>query len=385
MHSAATIAPFTIDIPETDLVDLARRLAATRWPSAIVSDWSDGTDLAYLRELVTYWCDRYDWRSHEARLNAFPQFMARIEDRDVHFIHVRGKGTNPVPLIVTHGWPGSFVEMLELIPRLTDPERFGGNSADAFDVVVPSLPGYGFSSRPPRPGTTPKAIADTWVALMTALGYERFGAQGGDWGSGVSTHLGIDHADHLIGVHLNFLMRAYLPSRHDLGATIQPDDEAYLAHVERWYAAEGGYSHSQGTKPQTLAYALTDSPAGLAAYILEKFRTWSDCDGAVETVFSKDTLLTNIAIYWFTQTIGSSMRLYWDRQRAPAYAPIVRPAVPFALAAFPKELSTPPRSLMERVFRVDRYTVMERGGHFAALEQPEMLAADIAAFFRPLR
>jgi pimeloyl-ACP methyl ester carboxylesterase len=311
--------------------------------------------------------------------------MARIGDRDIHFVHVRGTGTNPVPLVVTHGWPGSFIEMLDLIPRLTDPERFGGDPADAFDVVVPSLPGYGFSSRPAHPGTTPQAIANTWVALMTALGYDRFGAQGGDWGAAVSTHLGMDHAERLIGVHLNFLMRGYLPSRQDLGATIEPDEEAYFRHVDRWYADEGGYSHLQGTKPQTLGYALTDSPAGLAAYILEKFRTWSDCDGAVETVFAKETLLTNIAIYWFTQTIGSSMHLYWERQRAPAYAPKLRPPVPFALAAFPKELSTPPRSLMERVFRVDRYTVMDRGGHFAALEQPEMLATDIAAFFRPLR
>jgi pimeloyl-ACP methyl ester carboxylesterase len=385
MPQPTTIEPFKIDIPETDVVDLKQRLTATRWPAAIVTDWSDGTDLAYLRELVTFWRESYDWRAQEARLNAFPQFMARIGDRDIHFVHVRGKGTTPVPLVVTHGWPGSFIEMLDLIPRLTDPERFGGDPADAFDVVVPSLPGYGFSSRPAHPGTTPQAIANTWVALMTALGYDRFGAQGGDWGAAVSTHLGMDHAERLIGVHLNFLMRGYLPSRQDLGATIEPDEEAYFRHVDRWYADEGGYSHLQGTKPQTLGYALTDSPAGLAAYILEKFRTWSDCDGAVETVFAKETLLTNIAIYWFTQTIGSSMHLYWERQRAPAYAPKLRPPVPFALAAFPKELSTPPRSLMERVFRVDRYTVMDRGGHFAALEQPEMLATDIAAFFRPLR
>jgi pimeloyl-ACP methyl ester carboxylesterase len=385
MPPAVTIEPFTIEIPESDLVDLKRRLGQTRWPTALVTDWSDGTDLAYLRELVEHWCDRYDWRAQEARLNAFPQFIARIGNQDVHFVHVCGKGTSPVPLIVTHGWPGSFVEMLGLIGRLTDPERFGGDSADAFDVVVPSLPGYGFSSRPAQPGTTPQAIADTWVALMVALGYERFGAQGGDWGAAVSTHLGIDHAERLIGVHLNFLMRNYLPARHDVGANIRPDEEAYFALVERWFAAEGGYSHLQGTKPQTLAYGLTDSPAGLAAYIAEKFRAWSDCGGTIEAAIPKDTLLTNIAIYWFTQTIGSSMHLYWERQRAPARAPERRPPVPFALAAFPKEIATPPRSLIERVFRVDRYTVMDRGGHFAALEQPEMLAADIAAFFRPLR
>ena len=220
---------------------------------------------------------------------------------------------------------------------------------------------------------------------MTLLGYERFGAQGGDWGAAISTHLGIEHPKRVAGVHLNYVMRAFLPSRAALGASVHPEETAYLESADRWYAAEGGYSHLQGTKRQTLAYALEDSPAGLAAYIVEKFRTWSDCDGNIERAFSKDTLLTNIAIYWFTQTIGSSMHLYWERQRAPMQPPNVRPPVPFALAAFPKELTTPPRQLLERVFRIERYTAMPRGGHFAALEEPERLAADIAAFFRPLR
>jgi pimeloyl-ACP methyl ester carboxylesterase len=385
MTAAASIAPFTIHVPESDLVDLKRRLAATRWPSALIGDWSDGTDLTYLRELVTYWRDEFDWRAQEARLNAFPQFVVHLGERSVHFVHVRGNGPNPMPLIVTHGWPGSFVEMLELIPRLTDPARFGGDAADAFDVVVPSLPGYGFSSQPSQPGTTPAAIARTWADLMRALGYERFGAQGGDWGSGVSSHLGIDHPERTIGVHLNYVMRGFLPSRRDLGASILPEETAYADHVDRWTVTEGGYSHLQATKPQTLAYALNDSPAGLAAYIVEKFRTWSDCNGAIESVFSKDTLLTNVAVYWFTQTIGSSMHLYWERQRAPSYAPNVKPPVPFGLAVFPKELATPPRSLVERIFRLDRYTVFERGGHFAALEAPEVLARDIAEFFQPLR
>jgi pimeloyl-ACP methyl ester carboxylesterase len=275
--------------------------------------------------------------------------------------------------------------LLDVISRLTDPERFGGDAGDAFDVVVPSLPGYGFSSAPTRPGTGPKRIAELWVELMSALGYYRFAAQGGDWGAAVSTHLGIDWADRLIGVHLNFMMRAFLPSRRSVEADIHPEEVAYYDSIDRWTADEGGYAHLQGTKPQTLAYALTDSPAGLAAYILEKFRTWSDCGGDVESVFSKDTLLTNIAIYWFAQTIGPSMHLYWERQRAPSRAPESKPDVPFALAAFPKELSTPPWRLMERVFRVDRYTTMSRGGHFAALEQPAALAEDVAAFFRPLR
>lgn len=385
MENDEHIRPFKIDISQVELDDLHARLSQTRWPEAIAHDWSDGTDLAYVRELVAYWRDRFDWRLQEARLNAFPQFLVRVAGRDVHVLHVRGKGPEPLPLIVSHGWPGSFVEMLDLVPRLTDPERFGGDSRDAFDVVVPSLPGYGFSERPAAPGTTAAVIADLWAGLMGVLGYERFGAQGGDWGAAISTHLGIEHPKRVVGVHLNYVMRAFLPSRDSLGTSVHPEETAYLDSVERWFAAEGGYSHLQGTKPQTLAYALEDSPAGLAAYIVEKFRTWSDCDGSIQRAFSKDTLLTNIALYWFTQTIGSSMHLYWERQRSPMQPPSVPPPVPFALAAFPKELTTPPRRLLERVFRIERYTAMPRGGHFAALEEPELLAADIAAFFRPLR
>jgi pimeloyl-ACP methyl ester carboxylesterase len=385
MAENRNIRPFAIDIPQADLEDLGRRLGHARWPEAIVGDWSDGTDLAYMRELIAYWHDGFDWRAQEARLNAFPQFLVSVDGSDVHVVRVRGNGPAPLPLVVSHGWPGSFVEMLDLVPRLADPQRFGGDPRDAFDVVVPSLPGYGFSEKPPAPGTTPAVIADKWAGLMTALGYQRFGAQGGDWGSAVSTYLGIGHPERVVGVHLNYVMRGFLPSRGDLGATAHPDELTYLDSVDRWYAAEGGYSHLQATKPQTLAYALTDSPVGLAAYIVEKFRTWSDCDGTIERVFSKDTLLTNIAIYWFTRTIGPSMHLYWERQRLPLEGPSVPPAVPFALAAFPKELTTPPRRLLERVFRVDRYTSMPRGGHFAALEEPERLAADIREFFRPLR
>jgi len=372
MTSSAVLRPFQVDVPQADIDDLTLRLANTRWPDAIVRDWSDGTDLGYLRELIGYWRTGFDWRAQEARLNAFPQFVVAVAGREIHLVHVRGKGAKPFPLVVSHGWPGSFVEMLDLVPRLTDPVRFGGDPNDAFDVVVPSLPGYGFSERPALPGTTPARIADVWAQLMGALGYDRFGAQGGDWGSAISTHLGIAHSERVAGVHLNYVMRGFLPARAKLGANETPAETAYFESVDRWYAAEGGYSHLQATKPQTLAYALMDSPVGLAAYIVEKFRTWSDCGGDLESVFSKDTLLTNVAIYWFTRTIGTSMHLYWERQRAPLQAPAQRPRVPFALAAFPKELTTPPRGLLERSFRVDRYTPMPCGGHFAA-------------FFRPLR
>ena len=380
-----SVTPFEIRIPQGDLDDLARRLDRTRWPQALVHDWSDGTDLAYLRDLLTYWRERFDWRAQEAALNALPHFLVRAGGTDVHVLHVRGRGPAPLPLIVSHGWPGSFVEMLELVPRLTDPARFGGDPRDAFDVVVPSLPGYGFSAGPAAVGTTPQRIAALWTEVMTALGYERFGAQGGDWGSAVSTHLGIDYPKRVAGVHLNFVMRGFLPPRTLADAAYDDDELAYFERVERWSAAEGGYAHLQGTKPQTLAYGLTDSPAGLAAYLVEKFRAWTDCDGDLERSVSRDRLLTNIATYWFTKTIGSSMHLYWERSRAPMRPPEARPAVPFALAAFPKELTTPPRRLVERVFRLERYTTMPRGGHFAALEEPALLADDIAAFFRHLR
>jgi len=297
MVTSAAVRPFRIEIAQSQLDDLRARLSHTRLPNAIVHDWSDGTDTAYLRELLAYWRDTFDWRAQEARLNAFPHFKVRVAERDVHVLHARGSGVAPLPLILSHGWPGSFAEMLDLVPRLTNPERFGGDPRDAFDVVVPSLPGYGFSERPTAPGTTAAVIADVWAELMTTLGYERFGAQGGDWGSAISTHLGIQHAERVAGVHLNYVFRAFLPSRRSLGANADPDETAYFDGTDRWYAAEGGYSHLQATKPQTLAYALGDSPAGLAAYIVEKFRTWSDCGGNVESVFSKDTLLTNVAIY----------------------------------------------------------------------------------------
>ncbi len=381
-NDAAQVRPFQIAIPEHDLSDLRERLARTRWPDAVRGDWKDGMDLAALREVVDYWQHSFNWRAQEARLNTFAQALVRVEGGDVHVLHRRGTGPAPFPLVVTPGWPGSFVEMLELTERLSDPARFGGDAADAFDVVVPSLPGYGFSSRPAAPGTTPSVIAARWVAVMAALGYDRFGAQGGDWGSAISALLGLDHAEHLAGVHLNFVMQTLLPSRRELGERLAPEELAYFERLERWNKREGGYAHEQGTKPQTLAYGLNDSPAGLAAWIAEKFRAWSG-DGTVS--FSHDTLLTNISIYWFTQTIGSSMRLYWERAHEAATPKPEHPRVPFGFANFPGEFGMPPRALLERTFGPGHYTTMPRGGHFAALEEPALLAADIATFFRPLR
>ncbi|MGH7709012.1 MAG: epoxide hydrolase family protein [Vulcanimicrobiaceae bacterium] len=381
MTAGSAVEPFKIAISDAQLADLAERLARTRWPDSVGEPWVYGTDLGYLRELVAYWRERFDWRAQEARLNAIPQVRVDAGGLNIHCLHVDGRGPAPLPLIVTHGWPGSIVEMLKILPLLTDPANHGGDAADAFDVVVPALPGYGFSDAAKRPGMNAGAIAERWVRLMSALGYERFGAQGGDWGAGVSTELGFGFPDRVIGVHLNYGMRAYL-------APIDPrsdDERAYDEAVKRWAALEGGYAHIQGTKPQTVAYGLNDSPAGLAGYIIEKFRTWSDCGGDVESVFSRDDLLANVSLYWHTQSIGSSMRLYRERDVAPGRPAEPRSPVPFGFAAFPREISDPPRSLLERSFRLERYARMPRGGHFAAYEQPELLAAEIRAFFRPLR
>jgi pimeloyl-ACP methyl ester carboxylesterase len=377
------VEPFTVAIPQASLEDLRLRLERTRWPDGGAGAWQDGTDLAYLEDVVAYWRDVYDWRRAEARLNAIPAVRVRCGELRIHALHVRGTGPNPLPLVLTHGWPGSIVEMLAIIPLLTDPGAHGGDPADAFHVVVPSLPGYGFSDRPTSGGIELRAIARMWLELMSALGYERFGAQGGDWGAGVSTQLALTAPERIAGVHLNFLMRAFLPGPET--PDLSEEELAFYRSLKHFAATEGAYAALHGTKPQSVAYGLNDSPAGLAAWILEKFRTWSDCGGDVECVFSRDDLLTNISIYWHTQTIGSSIRLYRERALAPPEPPPARPNVPFGFAAFPKELWRVPRSLIERSFRLDRYSMMPRGGHFAAMEQPELLADEIRAFFRPHR
>ena len=378
---------FVIRIPDSVLADLHQRLEATRWPDELEqAGWEYGSDLASLRSIADHWRYRYDWRREEAVLNRWPHYLVSLEGLRIHFLHVRGKGPAPLPLIITHGWPGSFVEMLKLIPLLTDPEAHGGRREDAFDVVVPSLPGYGFSDRPRQRGMDPRKIAELWTRLMQELGYARFGAQGGDWGSTVSMALGLEHAARMIGIHLN-----YIPGRFLLGGTLNesPTDEiakAYLGKLRAWWDVEGGYGHQQGTRPQSLSYGLNDSPVGLAAWIIEKFRTWSDCNGDVESVFTRDELLTNVMIYWVTQTIPSSMRLYYESRLRPLnLSPANRVAPPVAVAVFPKEIAMPPRSLAERGLNVVRWTEMPQGGHFAAMEQPERLAQDVREFFRALR
>ena len=381
------VEKFTINVSDSLLADLSRRLDATRWPDELENvGWELGSSLGYMKSLADYWRNGYHWRRQEATLNQLPQYRVALDGFHVHFVHVRSKHPKPLPLIITHGWPGSFVEMVKLIPLLTDPEAHGGSAEDAFDVIVPSLPGYGFSDRPTERGMNPLKVAALWARLMTELGYERFAAQGGDWGSTISTAIGFNHAQRIIGIHLNYIAGRFL-----FGGTLNqtPDDEtskSYLAELRAWADMEGGYSHLQGTKPQTLAYALNDSPIGLAAWIFEKFRTWSDCNGELESIFTRDELLTDVMIYWVTETLNSSARLYYESRVQPLQLSTAnRVEVPVAVAVFPKEIPMPPRALAERGFNIQRWTLMPRGGHFAAMEQPALLAQDIREFFRPLR
>jgi pimeloyl-ACP methyl ester carboxylesterase len=376
--------PFTLHVPDAAIADLRERLARTRFPDqAPGAPWAYGTDVAYLQQLVDYWHTGFDWRAQEARLNTFPQYQARLCDIDLHFLHVPGQGPAPCPLLLLHGWPGSVFEFLDLIPRLSDPARFGGDPADAFTVVAPSLPGYGLSFTPGQPRFGIEAIADCVAALMSeTLGYPRFAAQGGDWGAFVASRLGATHADRLICIHLNLLA-----VRCDRSPDAAPsrEERLYLDELAHWLREETGYQWIQGTRPQTLAFALSDSPAGLAAWIVEKFRAWSDCGGDVETAFTRDQLLANIAFYWFTGAIGSSFWPYYARLHGPWPIPGTID-VPTGYCEFPAEILRPPRSLAARTYTdIRRWAIMPRGGHFAAMEQPEALAAEIQAFFRPLR
>jgi pimeloyl-ACP methyl ester carboxylesterase len=378
--------PFAQRVSDAAIADLRERLARTRFPDqAPGAPWAYGTDVAYLEELVRYWQTSFDWQAQEARLNALPQYKAPLHGIDLHFLHVPGKGPDPCPLLLAHGWPGSVFEFLELIPRLVDPARFGGDPADAFTVVAPSLPGFGLSFAPGQARFGVEAIADCLADLMShVLGYERFAAQGGDWGAFVASRLGYAHAGRIIGIHLNLM-----PIRRDpqMVADPTPEEREYLDELAAWLKEETGYQWIQGTRPQTLAFGLTDSPAGLAAWIVEKFRAWSDCGGDVESVFTKDQLLANISLYWFTGAIGSSFWPYYARMHGPWPVPEGATVdVPTGYCAFPREILRPPRSLAERTYPdIRRWSAMPRGGHFAALEQPEALAHEVRTFFRPLR
>ena len=377
--------PFTIDVPDAVLDDLRRRLEQTRWPDEIPGTaWDYGSNLGYMKELVEYWRTRFDWRAQERYLNSLPHFKAQVDGLGIHFIHLKGKGPAPLPLIVTHGWPGSFFEMYKIAGPLTDPASHGGDPADAFDLVVPSLPGYGFSDMPKERGIGVGRTAELWTKLMTdVLGYPRFGAQGGDWGAAVTTALGYLSPKNVVGIHVNMVLGRAVG---DPVGEMSPAEQQWREEMAAWRANESAYAQLQGTKPQTLAYGLNDSPAGLAAWIVEKWRTWSDCGGDVESVYTKDELLTNVMIYWATGTINSSVRYYYENGHTPPPVPRdKRVEVPVAVAAFPKELMRPPREVAERIYNIQRWTEMPRGGHFAAMEQPDLLVEDVRAFFKTLR
>ena len=339
------VKPFTIAVEESVLEDLRQRLADTRWPDEIPNTgWDYGSNLAYIKELVEYWRTEFDWRAQEAKLNEFNHYKSEVDGLDIHFIHEKGKGPNPIPLIITHGWPSCFFEMTKIIPLLTDPSSYGGDPLDSFDVVAPSLPGFGFSDHAKERGMEVQRVAGIWNKLMTHnLGYSKFAAQGGDIGSGVTACLGFSHSDSLHGIHLTSITR---PTPY-LGPGSRPVTEAEQALItqrDKWFDDEGGYNHIQGTKPQTLAYGLNDSPAGLASWIVEKYRTWSDCGGDVEKSYTKDELLTIVTIYWVTQTISSSTRMYFENQKNLwVMEQDQKVPAPAGMAMFPQEISYPPR------------------------------------------
>lgn len=379
------LRPFKVQIQQAPLDDLKERLARTRWPDEVAnSDWDYGTNLSYLKDLTDYWRSHFNWRAQEEEINRFSHFRADIDGLGIHFIHERGKGPNSIPIIITHGWPSSFYQMLKIVPLLTDPESHGGDPADSFDVVVPSMPGYAFSDRPGKRGMTVPRISELWARLMKeGLGYQHFAAHGGDIGGGVTTRLALLHPDSVTGIHITDVRAPYIGEGTP---ELSEAERKFLAEEEKWEEDEGAYSALQSTKPQTLAYGLNDSPAGLAAWIVEKFRAWSDCGGDVERRFTKDELLTNLTIYWATETINSSVRLYYEHRHNPsALKRGERVEVPTAVALFPKDISRPPREWAERAYNVQQWTEMPRGGHFASMEEPELLVEDIRAFFRLFR
>ena len=382
---AASPEPFIMAVPEALLEDLRQRLALTRWPDEIPgSGWHYGANLAYVKELVHYWQQQYDWRAQERLLNGFSQYRVQLEDITLHYIQQPGVGPAPMPLLLSHGWPGSIYEFVHVIGPLTDPARYGGDPRDAFTVVAPSLPGYGFSHVPNQRRLNIEEIAALFQRLMTeVLGLVRFGAQGGDWGAFITGRLGYTYSQNLIGIHLTMVPVAPHPSER---TNLSGAEEAFITASEAWRTEETGYQWIQGTKPQTLSYALNDSPAGLAAWITEKFYSWTDSHGDIESRVSKDALLTNIMLYWVTQTINSSFWLYYQMRHQPwRLERGERITVPTAVAAFPGEIIRPPREWAARVCNLQRWTPMTTGGHFAALEEPQALVEDIRAFYRELR
>jgi epoxide hydrolase len=373
------IRPFRVSASDVDLADLRYRLDHTRWPEPeTVDDWSQGAPVTFMRDLCQYWAHEYDWRAREARLNTFPQFRTDIDGLGIHFIHVPSPHPDALPLILTHGWPGSVAEFLKVIGPLTDPTSHGGSEADAFHVVCPSLPGFGFSDKPSGTGWHIQRIADAWAALMARLGYPRYGAQGGDWGAGVTASLAQRDPEHVVGIHLN--MPTFSP---DTAGDLTPQEQSALADIAHYREWESGYAKQQSTRPQTLGYGLVDSPAAQCAWIVEKFRAWSDCDGDPLRVFTRDELLDNVMLYWLPATGASSGRLYWESLKTFDRDPV---SVPVGCSIFPKEIFRPSRRWVEKRFADLRWwNELGKGGHFAAFEQPTIFTDEVVSFFRTVR
>lgn len=379
--SSAAIRPFTVSISDAEIEDLKQRLARTRWPNPqTVPDWSQGVRLENAKALINYWQREYDWRRFESVLNGFPQFLTEIDGLDIHFIHVKSKNPNAMPLILTHGWPGSIVEFVKLIGPLTDPVAFGGNIEDSFDVVVPSLPGFGFSGKPTETGWTASRIATAWAELMRRLGYTKWSAHGGDWGAVVTTALGATRPDGLFGIHVNspYAFPAQIPD------TLAPEERYAVDTLALYTGDMGGANHLQGTKPETIGFALADSPAGQAAWIYDKFQSKTDNNGLAEDALSTDDMLDAISLYWFTNTAASSARIYWENKAASMAGPKL--TLPVAVTVFPRDIPRLPRSWIEDTYSdLIHYGEADKGGHFAALEQPEILVSEIRTGLRSLR
>jgi epoxide hydrolase len=378
---SADITPFRIEVAEADLADLRQRLRITRWPEAeTVDDWSQGMPLGYLRDLCAYWEDGYDWRACETALNSIPQFRTEIDGLGVHFLHLRSPHPGALPLVLTHGWPGSVIEFRKVIGPLTDPVAHGGEAADAFHVVCPALPGFGFSDKPAQPGWSVPHIADAWDELMSRLGYARYGAQGGDWGSGVTQALGIRHPAHLAGIHLNMVTARPDPATMD---SLTEQELSALEGLKYYRDWDSGYSKEQSTRPQTVGYGLVDSPAGLCAWIVEKFWSWTDSDGDPLTVLTRDEILDNVMLYWLPGAGASSARIYWESFGKPLDGTV---EVPVGCSVFPKEIFRASRRWAEKEYPYLRYwNELPKGGHFAAFEQPELFVSEVRAAFRAFR
>ena len=375
------IRKFQLEVTDTALDDLKKRLSMTRWPNKETpEDWSQGIPLGYMKELCDYWQHEYDWRAREERFNRFPQFITEIDGVDIHFIHLPSVHENARPLIITHGWPGSVVEFHKVIEPLADPTAHGGNSEDAFHVVVPSLPGYGFSGKPEATGWGIEKIADIWGALMARLGYDHYFAQGGDWGAMVTTHIGLQDKEHCDAIHLN--MPVVIPDANTM-AELTPSEQASLMSMKFYQDWDSGYSKQQSTRPQTVGYGLVDSPSGQAAWIIEKFYQWTDCNGHPENAISRDELLDNVMMYWLSKSAASSARLYWESFKNPPQDEV---DIPTGCSIFPKEIVRPSeRWIRKRFTNLKYYNELEKGGHFAAFEQPEIFLQEIRTYFRSLR